>query len=93
MPTDTLERLRAELTCPFTIEVAEDPVISPCCGRIFDRVAVIRHAATHEAISFQCPCCKLPIRKAWINSQPRGGALRNIAETMRNNFLAREKET
>ena len=43
-----------ELKCPLTLEWLEDPVSSPCCGRLFSRAALQDHAR----ISNVCPICR-----------------------------------
>ena len=47
-------QLAAELQCPLTLQLLEDPVSLPCCGRACSRAALIAAASINPS----CPLCR-----------------------------------
>ena len=47
-----------DLTCPITLELLEDAVASPCCGRTFSREALRSCLARNGA----CPLCRVKVK-------------------------------
>ncbi len=47
------ERLRQDLTCPITLALFQDPVSVPCCGKAFERGALVQNLQ-HRT---RCPLC------------------------------------
>ena len=79
----TIDRIRAEVTCPITWSLATDPVVSPCCGRVFNRKELMHYHAQDISLTAICPCCRIPSMKSWVMNQPRSSALKNIADAIR----------
>ncbi len=50
-------QVESELTCPLSLELLEDPVSVPCCGRTFSRAGL----ASHLSHSAMCPFCRADI--------------------------------
>lgn len=56
-----------ELTCPITLELLEDPISTPCCGRAVSRQAMI----TIQHSSNRCPLCSASLHEFDSISSPR----------------------
>lgn len=81
--SSTLERIRAEVTCPIAWTVAKDPVVSPCCGRVFSRRMINQyHASAMTSLTPACPCCGLPSNTSWVLNQATNSAPKNIANAV-----------
>lgn len=48
-----------DLCCPISLELLEDPVTTPCCGRTFSRAPLSQYLAGNTA----CPLCRARIKK------------------------------
>jgi len=70
--SDHLDRIRGQMTCPICIQVSHTPIISSCCGSVFDKVCIDNvldsqtpDAGGHRYI-IKCPLCrKLTAIKEW----------------------------
>lgn len=71
-----MEPLPRELECPITMEVLEDPVTAPCCGRTFSREAL----HTWWTSSPRCPMCNGNLSKVNINKLPKNIAMAHMID-------------
>lgn len=74
------------LTCPLTYELARDPVLSPCCGHVFEKTAVhqsVRYQAPDAGghrYTFVCPLCKqTKYIKEWNQSLPASNVVKRMS--------------
>jgi hypothetical protein len=56
-----------DLTCPISLELLDDPICSPCCGRAFSRASLRSHFQT----SSDCPICRAPLIDFNVETAPR----------------------
>lgn len=61
---DVLVSIKQDFTCPVTYELVKEPIVSPCCGRIFEREAT-NDARLHQKPDaggshciMTCPLCR-----------------------------------
>ena len=50
-----MDNILNDLTCPITLELFDDPITVPCCGKAFSRLALVQHLET--AYVKKCPSC------------------------------------
>ena len=51
-----LENFRADLTCPITWDLFDDPIQIPCCGKSVTRLALYQHLEINP--NKECPLCR-----------------------------------
>ena len=78
--SDTMDRIRLELTCPISLEIAKDPVVIPCCGRVLERREAIHLRS--DAVYITCPCCRSAVHSGWISTQPARSAVANVTRLL-----------
>lgn len=54
---NNLDNLIQDLTCPLTLELFEDPITVPCCGKAFSRIPLIQQFEINQ----KCPLCNADI--------------------------------
>ena len=65
--TDALSQIRREMLCPITLVYPNQPILSPCCGRIFDKTALSQHLRNSGEVSGgKCPLCRQFIRTSLL---------------------------
>jgi len=50
-----LENIKYDLTCPISLELLNDPITTPCCGKAFSRLSLMQHFLYNDKM---CPLCK-----------------------------------
>ena len=50
------EKLLQDLTCPIGLELFDDPISVPCCGKAINRPALVNWLDTHSS-NKTCPLC------------------------------------
>lgn len=50
-----MDQLIQDLTCPITMELFEDPITVPCCGKTFSRLPLCQHL--DSSVNKKCPLC------------------------------------
>lgn len=82
---DLLAYIRREFTCPIAYDIVTDPVISPCCGKIFDKEEARRSLAHQKPdpggyrYIMQCPLCRQEKPWAtWNESVSPSGSIQDI---------------
>lgn len=69
-----MDKIMNDLTDPITMDLLDDPISAPCCGRAFSRQSLKTWLSTcHDNV---CPCCKCSMNMFDIDNQPK---LINIA--------------
>lgn len=77
---DNLDKIRLELTCPISLDIAKNPVVIPCCGRVLERKEACKlHAEQRFDFYTTCPCCRGRVLSNWLNDQPKRSAILNIS--------------
>ena len=79
--TDSLSHIRRELLCPITLSLPKTPILSPCCGQIFDKSALFHHLKESEnatMIGGKCPLCRSYIRTSLLLELVGNTSLRNM---------------
>ena len=71
-----MEPLPRELECPITMEILEDPVTAPCCGRTFSRQAL----QTWTSSVPRCPMCNGNLSKVKISALPKNIAMAHMVD-------------
>lgn len=66
----------AELTCPLTLELLEDPVYVPCCGKAMSRAPLSQHLLSRD----NCPLCRADLSAFNITTARN---LAGLVETLR----------
>lgn len=80
---DRLDKIRFELTCPISLEVVRDPVVIPCCGKVFERGEAFKlHFERRYGEPILCPCCRGQVHFSWPNNEPRRNILANISSLL-----------
>jgi ankyrin repeat protein/uncharacterized protein YegL len=51
-----LEVMKNDLTCPIDLDLFQDPISVPCCGKAFNRLALVQHLEFSHGK--KCPMCK-----------------------------------
>lgn len=80
--TDSLSQIRCEIQCPITLSYPDTPILSPCCGHIFDKSALF-HYLKESNMSLQggmCPLCRGFIRTSLLLEIVGNASLLNIIE-------------
>jgi len=49
-----MDQILNDLTCPITLELFDDPINVPCCGKVFSRLPLNQHLEYNP----YCPMCK-----------------------------------
>lgn len=75
------------LTCPLTIDPVKDPVLSPCCGHVFEREAVHQARWNQPPDSggyrhrFVCPLCRVErCFGEWERSLPADNVIKRMRD-------------
>ena len=76
------------LTCPITLELIEDPVQLPCCGKSVSRAALI------QALEFRdvCPLCRSNLSDFDASQAPPNRDLISIIESIQKKNEETEKK-
>ena len=82
---DLLTSIRREFICPISYNIVTEPVIAPCCGKIFDKNEA-RRSLEHQKPDpgghryiMHCPLCRQTAAWAkWNGSVPSLGSIRDI---------------
>lgn len=69
-----------DLTCPITLELFEDPVSVPCCGKACSREALVQHLN----IASRCPLCNHDLSGFDARSATKNVLLAGLVETLQN---------
>jgi len=65
--TDALAQIRREMLCPIMLGYPIKPILSPCCGRVFDKTALSQHLRNSGEVSGgNCPLCRKFIRTSLL---------------------------
>lgn len=80
--------MNSELLCPITMELLEDPVQVPCCGRSLSRQTL----KTSLEYNSSCPMCKSSLEHFNIDTAPKNIALAYIIEEHKKKSNKENKE-
>lgn len=75
-----------DLTCPISLELLNDPITVPCCGRAFSR----QHLIQAWNINPVCPICRVPSHRFDPNVAPRSVNLEYLIQKIINPVLIPE---
>jgi len=64
------------MECPITHEIFDDPILVPCCGNSFERIALSDWFERHET----CPMCRQHMPSFEPLIQPTNIALANMID-------------
>ena len=70
-----------DLTCPITLDIFEDPVSVPCCGKSFSRMPLCQHLQTRH----YCPNCRGNLANFDVLNCQRNRVLADMIENYRVN--------
>lgn len=76
-----MQNMRAELSCPITLELLEDPINVPCCGKAVNRAALLQCFAN---LITNCPMCGIDISQFDIIGAPKNVNLAGLVEILLN---------
>jgi ankyrin repeat protein len=80
-PCVDVDGLLQDLTCPITMELFEDPVTVPCCGKAFSRHALIQHLVNND----RCPMCNGDLSTFDARTVARNVLLAGMVSSLQNN--------
>jgi len=72
-----LEEIEANLICPITLELLEDPITVPCCKKAFSRQSLIQ---VLESVKI-CPSCRGNLINFNANDAPRETQINGMIDT------------
>jgi U-box domain len=73
--------LSEELVCPISLELFNDPILVPCCGKTFSRRSLINTFKIRK----ECPLCRGSLSSFNLNSAPKNRILESIVELYKKN--------
>jgi len=68
--------MEEDLTCPLTLDLLEDPVALPCCGKSSSRLALVA-ALTRDT---RCPCCRQDIAGFDVQHAPPNRVIQAVVD-------------
>ena len=74
-----MEEIINTLTCPITLDIIEDPVQLPCCGKSVSRIPLKN---TFKVIK-NCPLCRKDLSSFDIDNAPTNRTLSAIVEAIK----------
>ncbi len=72
-----MDQLMQDLICPITLELMEDPIAVPCCGRNFSRAALM------ACESHSCPMCNASLADFDIVNATRNVNIAGMVDTVK----------
>ena len=75
-----MESILESLECPITLNIIEDPVQLPCCGKSVSRIP-LKDALTRNKI---CPLCRQDLTNFDIDRAPTNRTLSDVVESFKN---------
>ena len=74
-----MEGILNSLTCPITLEIIEDPVQLPCCGKSVSRIPLKQSLEIVQT----CPLCRQDLSNFDINTAPTNRTLLAIVDSIK----------
>lgn len=76
---DYLETMKNDLTCPITLDLFVDPITVSCCGKAFDRLALIQHF--DSSYGNRCPLCNQNLDNFDAVNAPKNVTITSMLES------------
>jgi ankyrin repeat protein len=74
-----MDSITRDLLCPITLELLDDPVTLPCCGKACGRAALCTWLASEPS----CPLCRDDLSALDVDALPRNRVLAGMVDTVR----------
>lgn len=73
---DKLDQIKAHCTCPLTLCIAENPIMTQCCGAIFDGNRLFSYLGA--ALDKTCPLCRTSMSSSFLLQCSQNNAISRI---------------
>lgn len=83
---NTLTKIKAELICPLSGIYPNKPIISICCGKIYDSSSLwsyFQNLRSSESLLKPCPNCQQMVSPAYIFQQNQHTSLSTLVRIVR----------
>ncbi|XWV24722.1 hypothetical protein QJ856_gp1061 [Tupanvirus deep ocean] len=77
-----LETMKNDLSCPIDLDLFEDPISVPCCGKAFNRLALAQHFDTNY--EKKCPLCNGNLENFDPLTAQKNVVIMGLLETFKN---------
>ncbi|XWV25964.1 hypothetical protein QJ857_gp1116 [Tupanvirus soda lake] len=77
-----LETMKNDLSCPIDLDLFEDPISVPCCGKAFNRLALAQHFDSNY--DKKCPLCNGNLENFDPLTAQKNVVIMGLLETFRN---------
>eukprot|EP01064_Diplonema_japonicum_P025283 TRINITY_DN3645_c0_g5_i2.p1 TRINITY_DN3645_c0_g5~~TRINITY_DN3645_c0_g5_i2.p1 ORF type:complete len:1404 (+),score=371.02 TRINITY_DN3645_c0_g5_i2:56-4267(+) len=74
-----MNSILSDLMCPITLEVLDDPVSVPCCGKAFSRRGLMEHLTVRRGEG-RCPACNADIDDFDVENAARNVVLASLVD-------------
>jgi len=78
-----MDNILNDLTCPITLDLFEDPISVPCCGKAFSRLPLVQYF--ERKTNKTCPLCKQNLGDFDVLSAVKNVVLSGLVESVTKN--------
>ena len=78
--TSNMDMILLDLTCPITLELFEDPISVPCCGKTFSRIPLYQCFESRQET--KCPLCNANLSDFDIMNTAKNTTIAGMVDTI-----------
>lgn len=83
-----LQNVLKDLTCPISLELFEEPISVPCCGKAFSRKYLQLHI--NSSNQAKCPLCNGDLSKFDVENAPKNVILSSLIQSLTGKIEVKE---